>query len=195
MRVLRAADRRAAPWKNGGGLTRDIAAWPAEADVNAFEWRLSLAEITRDGPFSTFRGVDRNLTLIEGEGLALDVDGETHSLGAGARVAFAGEAVTAARLVAGPVRDFNVMVRRDAWRARVTDLFGGPVHAARGGHAFVLALGPGRVAFEGREHRLGSLDAAHLSAGETATLTLESVRGAVLVSLEPVLAPAPSPPV
>ncbi|MGA0599239.1 HutD family protein [Caulobacter sp. KR2-114] len=188
MRILRAADRRATRWKNGGGVTREVAAWPPDAGVGAFEWRLSLAEITRDGPFSTFHGVDRSLTVVEGEALALDVDGERHCLGARARLAFPGEAAVAARLRAGLVRDFNVMVRRDAWRACVADLSGGPVHAACGGPAFLLALCPGRVAFEGAEHRLERLDVAHLSAGETATLMLDGAHSAVLVALEPVLA-------
>lgn len=78
VRILRAADLTPTPWKNGGGLTREIATGPEGAGAGAFDWRVSLADVTADGPFSAFPGVDRILTVVEGAGMDLVVGGEHH---------------------------------------------------------------------------------------------------------------------
>ena len=54
MRILRANQYRCMPWKNGAGVTREVAAWPPEARLDDFGWRVSMARVERDGPFSTF---------------------------------------------------------------------------------------------------------------------------------------------
>lgn len=119
VQVLRAAERLAVPWKNGGGVTRELAAAPAGAGMEAFDWRISIAEVAAGGPFSSFPGVDRVLTVIAGEGLSLAIDGRPAVvLGAASPpLAFSGEARCEAALRAGPIRDLNVMVRRGGWRA------------------------------------------------------------------------------
>ena len=61
----------ATPWKNGGGTTREIAAFPPGAGLDDFGWRLSVAEVERDGPFSVFSGVDRTIVLLDGAGMRL----------------------------------------------------------------------------------------------------------------------------
>jgi len=72
LRSIAAADCPPQPWPNGGGLTRDLVLAPASApDGPRFDWRLSLADIDRDGPFSSLPGVDRVFALVEGR-LALD---------------------------------------------------------------------------------------------------------------------------
>ena len=103
------------PWKNGGGSTTQIAIAPPEAVFDDFEWRISLATIASDGPFSQFPGVDRTLVLVEGNGLLLDIDGEDQVLVCDddPLTAFAGESVVSAKLNRGPTTDFNVMTRRD----------------------------------------------------------------------------------
>ena len=58
VRILRAADRVPAAWKNGGGVTREVASWPEQAGLDGFDWRISLAEVAAGGPFSVFPGVD-----------------------------------------------------------------------------------------------------------------------------------------
>jgi environmental stress-induced protein Ves len=123
MRVLRAADRAASPWKNGGGITREVAAWPPGAGFDDFHWRVSMAEVRADGPFSVFAGVDRILAVLEGR-LALDIEGRgTITLdGATMPAAFPGDAPTVGRVLAGPVTDLNVMSRRGAVRADLTRL-------------------------------------------------------------------------
>ncbi|MET9604308.1 HutD family protein [Streptomyces sp. NPDC006512] len=119
LRILRAADRTATPWKNGGGVTREIAARPEHAGTADFAWRVSLAEVDTDGPFSVFPGVDRTLTLAEGAGMDLTVAGERRLVGE--RYAprhFPGDRPTDCRLLDGPVVNFNVMYRRDRTEAR-----------------------------------------------------------------------------
>jgi uncharacterized protein len=114
-RVLAPADYRRMPWKNGGGHTHEIAVHPEGAGMAAFAWRVSIAEIAQDGPFSSFPGVDRTLVLITGNGIRLQGTGSPLDLRAAYEpVTFTGEAELDCVLTDGPVRDFNLMVRRDA---------------------------------------------------------------------------------
>ncbi|GAA5233168.1 HutD family protein [Verticiella sediminum] len=116
------ADLPASPWRNGGGETREIVCVPAGADMAEFDWRLSVATIARTGPFSAFPGVDRVITLLEGEGVVLrSTDGLIeHALTAPlVPYAFSGDVAMDCELV-GACMDFNVMVRRSTTRADVT---------------------------------------------------------------------------
>jgi environmental stress-induced protein Ves len=116
---LGASDYKRVRWKNDGGWTTEIARDPpGEGD---FRWRISIADIESDGPFSAFPGVSRDLVLIAGNGILLDIgDAPTLRLTERfQRVHFDGEASVDCALVAGPTRDFNVMARRDAVRAEV----------------------------------------------------------------------------
>ena len=67
VRILPAAARAAVPWKNGGGLTREVAIHPPGSDLGTFEWRVSIAQVRAAGPFSSFPGVDRQLAVLAGE--------------------------------------------------------------------------------------------------------------------------------
>lgn len=113
VRALPAAGRIAVPWRNGGGVTREITARPEGADMGDFVWRVSLADVDADGPFSAFAGVDRILTMVEGEGMELTVGGahrrvDTRFVPQG----FPGDLPTDCRLIGGPVVNLNVMWRR-----------------------------------------------------------------------------------
>ncbi|HRK25095.1 MAG TPA: HutD family protein [Beijerinckiaceae bacterium] len=121
MRVIRRAEQSEMPWKNGGGTTREIAASPAGAALDAFDWRISVARVASDGPFSRFAGIDRSLTVIEGNGMVLDFgDGRSACLTvADPPLAFAGDVPCSARLIDGAIGDLNVMTRRGSWRADV----------------------------------------------------------------------------
>lgn len=68
------------PWKNGGGSTQELACWPPGADMNSFEWRVSLATVDRPGPFSVFPAIDRQIMLLGGDGLHLRSPGWEHRL-------------------------------------------------------------------------------------------------------------------
>ena len=122
---IRNADLVATPWKNGGGVTREVAACPANAGLDTFVWRVSVADVAQAGPFSRFAGIDRTLVLLAGAGMLLDEarsEGavHTHALTQALDVArFAGEAQIDARLIDGATRDFNLMVRRDAARGEL----------------------------------------------------------------------------
>lgn len=112
----------AQPWKNGGGLTREIVSWPPGSGVADFDWRVSIAHINSSGPFSAFPGVDRVITLLEGAGVALQSpDGAVNHRLDQALVpfGFAGEAAVQADLLGPDCHDFNVMVRRSACSASV----------------------------------------------------------------------------
>jgi uncharacterized protein len=102
------------PWKNGGGITRNLAVEPENADFDHFLWRLSFAEVDAPGKFSPFPGVDRSLLLWRGNGMLLrSKDGAAFSLTQSAQAyAFRGEDEIEAALIDGPAIDFNVMVRR-----------------------------------------------------------------------------------
>lgn len=123
--LLRGADLVASPWKNGGGVTREIAVAELPGVPGDFAWRVSVADVAQAGPFSRFEGVARTLVLLEGAGMVLDETApeggspvRTHTLARALDVArFDGETPIDARLVDGPTRDFNLMVRRDAARA------------------------------------------------------------------------------
>lgn len=110
---------RIMPWKNGGGTTREIHAHPQGAEN--FDWRLSIADVASDGAFSRFDGYARSIMLLEGAGMHLvSADGDTPldiRVDEPFRpVDFDGGAATFCRLLAGPVRDFNIMSARDRIR-------------------------------------------------------------------------------
>ena len=147
--LLPASTRRAQPWKNGGGVTREIAAQPPGADLASFDWRISTATVATAGPFSQFPGVDRALLVLDG-GLALRIDGaEPQVLKPGDDpLAFPGDVPVEADLMAGPVTDLNIMVRRGAWTARVQRIaVTRPISLAAAGEVQVaVALGDLKVA-------------------------------------------------
>lgn len=121
MRLIRRADQQEMPWKNGGGTTREIACHPAGAGLGDFSWRISVALVASNGPFSTFSGIDRILTLIEGDGMILEFAGgrAVRLTPTDPPLSFLGDEPCSARLLDGPIRDLNVMTRRGAWRGEV----------------------------------------------------------------------------
>jgi uncharacterized protein len=106
--VVRLADITPQSWKNGGGVTRELLAWPS---VDDWIVRVSVADIERDGPFSPFPGVERHFAVLKGNGVRLfGVD----EFRAGSSVArFEGEIAPYCELIDGPTRDLNVMIRRN----------------------------------------------------------------------------------
>lgn len=117
----------ATPWKNGGGSTREIVCRPHGAGVDGFDWRVSIATIAQDGPFSAFPGVDRVIMLLDGAGVHLRAAGGglDHRLDTPhAPFAFPGDAALDCTCLGGTSTDFNVMTRRGALRADVRVLRG-----------------------------------------------------------------------
>ncbi len=120
--LIRSADITPTPWKNGGGSTRTLALWPADSGMTDFAWRISVARIEQDGPFSSFDGVDRTLILLDGNGMLLDFAGRQVRVDRTTpRIDFAGEDAPDCRLLDGPTTDFNLMWARKSGPARLTE--------------------------------------------------------------------------
>ncbi|GES30564.1 HutD family protein [Streptomyces angustmyceticus] len=202
MRILRAEGRRAAPWSNGGGVTREVAVEPPGAGWETFAWRVSLADVTRDGPYSPLPGVRRILTVVEGAGLELTVDGVPRLLpGRHRPFAFPGAAATGSRLLDGPVVNLNVMLREGRATATVEVARGSRVvwpddGGARDGGAgdgsadgpdevLVVAVeGPALITAPGAEEaELARFDAALLTARDAAAAGLRTDGTAVVIAL------------
>ena len=138
------------PWKNGGGITRQIACFPPDAGLDDFDWRLSTASVAQDGGFSHFPGVDRRLHILEGAGLDLDFVNGTQRLLPGGHIGFPGEADVHGRLIDGPVTDFNIMVRRGRVRMRAEQMtIDGATTIAHGWGTAALFVVRGKIAVSG----------------------------------------------
>jgi environmental stress-induced protein Ves len=125
--LLPAGSHRSVPWRNGRGVTAEIV---VEPDGDDWHWRLSLAEVPSSDDFSLFPGVERTIVVVAGAGMALSIDGAPERVVRPLQpLVFSGDVSTSCRLLAGPVRDLNLMVRRDAALGRLD----------------IVALAPGEV--------------------------------------------------
>lgn len=120
---LEPEDSLCTPWRNGGGVTEQLAIHPDSASMERmdFEWRISKSRVESDGPFSSFAGYERTLVVTDGAGLVLSHrDAAPRSrLRPFEPYRFDGEWDTRAELAAGPIADFNVFARRGAWNVEV----------------------------------------------------------------------------
>ena len=174
-------------WRNGLGWTREI-----HAAGEPWQWRLSIAEIDQDAPFSSFPGVDRELVLLSGNGLRLRFDdGESTLLEPPhGRLRFAGERAVTGELVDGPTQDFNLMWRRDAIDAQLwhRPLVGPMVIFAEAGATWAVHLlaGQARFADDSGLPALNAGDTALLVAGsQRLRHVLDGGGEALLVRLQP----------
>jgi uncharacterized protein len=146
MRIILAGDCKTTPWKNGGGSTTEISACPADASLDGFDWRISMARVASDGPFSDFPGIDRTLAVINGNGMVLTIGANAPvTLSRGDEpLRFAGDPPTAARLLHGEIIDLNVMTRRGRFDHRVQRVAAPMSHDFAGDElAVVLSIGGG----------------------------------------------------
>ncbi len=113
-RHVLASDGRRMRWANGMGVTTEIAVFPADAGLDDFHWRVSVARMTADAAFSPLPGIDRTLVVVDGVGLDLAVgSGGLRRLGLNSEpFRFPGDVPAFGRLVNGPVSNFNVMTDR-----------------------------------------------------------------------------------
>ena len=155
MRVQRFGEHRAMPWANGRGTSYEIAS--DRDDTDRWSWRVAIAPVVVDGQFSSLPGVNRELLVIEGNGMVLEVGGESVECWPGRVVRFSGDSTTFARLVDGPVVDLGLMTVRDS-------VIGSMVVIADAGDVIEtdVLVAVGEAAFEdehGRQYRLGIKDA------------------------------------
>ncbi|MEM6231184.1 HutD/Ves family protein [Shewanella scandinavica] len=144
--LIRYQDCPSTPWKNGGGSTKQLLISPATADLTEFDYRLSIASIGSNGPFSLFHGIDRQLVILEGDGVELSIDShegakQINDLGEEERIlgdtdtteykrltpidspfCFAGETSITSQLLGSDVIDFNVMTKRGVFKAHTQRL-------------------------------------------------------------------------
>lgn len=98
------------PWRNGGGSTRELLAWP---DAQNWLWRLSVAEVAQGGPFSAFPGVHRWFAVLSGGGVQLTLNQHRHVLHEDTPpFEFEGDTPVDCQLLDGPTQDFNLMVKQ-----------------------------------------------------------------------------------
>jgi environmental stress-induced protein Ves len=174
--LLPAVSRLPAPWKNGGGVSFDIALGVGRGP-DGFDWRVGIAAIDQAGPFSSYLGYGRCLWLASGAGLALDFRGQPGAWidRPGEGVQFDGGLATDCRLLRGPVRVLNFMHLATAPPTQprlITPEF------AVSGPAVAVALGAGALG----AHRLGPEDAIWLPA-RTPPLRWVGASGALAVWL------------
>lgn len=127
MEIIRYAELKAHPWRNGGGVTRELASHPAAAPAQGaagqggpgaagWDWRVSIADVSKAGDFSAYPGMDRVLTVVEGELLLLSVDGAEHPLEKYRPFRFSGDAAATGALPTGDIRDLNVITRQGVFK-------------------------------------------------------------------------------
>jgi environmental stress-induced protein Ves len=172
--VIPANEYRRERWRNGLGWTREIHAQAATGKSGDWAWRLSIAEIEHDAPFSAFPGVERELVLLSGNGLRLRfVDGEVRELHPPHdKLRFAGERAVTGELLDGPTQDFNLMWRRDLVEAQLwhRPLVGPMVVFAEPGTVWAIHLLAGQARFADES------GLPELAAGDTALLQADDTR-------------------
>ena len=171
--VIAAGGYRRERWKNGAGWTREIHAQPQAGGGDGWDWRLSIAEIERDAPFSTFPGVDRELVLLEGNGLRLRFADRVETLlPPHDRLRFAGEQEVFGELVDGATLDFNLMWRRESVDAQLwhRPLVGSMAVFVAPGETWAVHVMAGAAEFQ-RDDGLPPL-----AAGDTALLASDGRR-------------------
>lgn len=180
MKHLRAADYPRTPWKNGGGSTLEVCR-DQGTGLDSFGWRLSIADIAEAGPFSAFDGYERIITVLEGQGMRLEVDGRgSGPLRAFEPFEFSGGSQVRCELIDGPIRDFNLIYSPARYHAQLQWLVASNALQATTASRVVFAAEPGvRVEAGGNAVVLGQYDTllldgrSVLTEGRCAVITLQ----------------------
>lgn len=172
--LLDPAGYRRTPWKNGGGITIDIA-------EHEDAWRFGRTPITAPGPFSDYSGFDRVQVLVSGAGLVLQTpDGEIDVRTPFRPVVFAGETPIVSRLEAGAVGVVNLIGNRSMVRVDLQVLHAGAtIGRSAGTHLVYAADGTAALQIDGKPYPLA---ADHTLRLDTASPTMIAcTEGLVLV--------------
>ncbi len=175
IRHLPANGYRRMPWKNGAGMTTEVAVFPPGSGMDEFDWRLAIADLERSGPFSSFPGVDRLLMMLPPGSATLTIDGREHHLAPLEVVRFRGESAVSASLAGGPARDLNLMTRRGRVVATMTtiDLTRRQKLPVSTGGAVLCAIeGGAEIALETSAVALAPGDSAVIETGAGSTTAL-----------------------
>jgi uncharacterized protein len=162
LQIIRKSSFKATPWKNGGGTTLEAIRVPPAGDT--FRWRVSVANIETSGPFSDFAGYRRNMVLLKGRGLALEIGHVEKKVlrQVGEMAQFDGAASVYCELLEGPCVDLNMMVA-NATRsaAQVVPLdTGKAAHIVRGlrGESTLIVSIEGSLIIESDAGEIAKLD-------------------------------------
>lgn len=168
--LLEPGQYRHTPWKNGGGVTVDIA---IVSDKDGDVWRLGRTPIVAAGPFSDYSGFDRVQVLVAGSGLVLETpDGEIDVRESFRPVRFAGETPIVSRLEVGPVEVVNLIGNRAKVQIGIEVLDDGrSLHLRSGTHIVYNPLGRSALDVDGTRHVLPSDHGLRLASGDATVLT------------------------
>lgn len=178
--VLRAAAREIRPWKNGGGRTSEVAAFPLGSGMDDFGWRISIADVDADGPFSLFPMVQRHIVILAGT-LCLRFNDRDRMISVGdAPFSFSGSSSVVGNLVDGPVRDLNLMVRSDRYEGHLRIVGPGSSRAASPS-TVILTLQAATVMIDEAKLELHAEDALLV----TGPANIESASSLILAEIRP----------
>lgn len=145
-------DHVSMPWPNGAGITYEVVRSPESGD---FDWRISLADIDNDCPFSVMPGIDRGIVLMEGGHMVLANADESIRVDELVAFNYPGEVAFDCALPAGPAKDLNIMSRRANFTSKTTVL--GPrthkINANKDTHILVGLRGETKVLGETLAYR------------------------------------------
>lgn len=160
--VLPRSGHTVMPWRNGAGTTQEIAIAPSDDPAVPFRWRLSMADLAGDGPFSEFPGVDRVLLLLDGEDVALAIDGASpRALAVGEAIAFPADVPTHLTMGSSSGRDLNLMWDRSSVAGAMSVVAAGTMRRCDA-TTIVVALGPAVVAADDDSFALERDDALRI---------------------------------
>jgi len=117
MELLKAVNYKRMRWKNGAGYTVELARSEGDS-LELFDWRISMADVKASGDFSKFQGMQRILTVLEGQSILLNIDDHNRHLRTLESAQFSGDSVTHCELVEGPIRDFNLIYDPQKYHVR-----------------------------------------------------------------------------
>jgi environmental stress-induced protein Ves len=182
--VIRPEQYRRMPWKNGGGSTTEIAIHPEGVGLDEFGWRVSMATVNGAGPFSLFPGIDRTLTVLQGNGIRLDFDDRSVMLDRGSPpLSFPADVAVYGAPIDGPITDLNVMIRRSRWRHSVTRGAPGQL-LPENATMLIFALGDVRVTVGDQAIELPA--GFTLRIEESTELTVEPAAAVLQIALSPI---------
>ena len=180
LQLIPAAEYREALWKNGGGLSYEIAC----DDATNPTWRIAVARINRPGPFSDYRGYDRTILALEGGSVELEVNGARIPLVPLHPYGFPGEARVHAHTRGGPARDLNVMTMRDEWVHDV-EIVGAPARFVLDEEEFALVYAiDGAVLVD--EQRCAAGDTVAVDECESFGVTPDAGAHAAVIRITPI---------
>jgi environmental stress-induced protein Ves len=189
MRLLRASEHKTMPWKNGLGVTHEVALEPSTVDGAQFLWRVSLATIKGSGPFSVFPGIDRSIVALKGNAVQLIVDGNpsTKLVALGTPFSFLGEAIVEAVNDGGETTDLNIMTLRDHATHVMKRLDLATVKTVTGKHdvSIIVFTERAQCVIEDRPLQAGAFDAlVDIGFDESVHFTAENTALAYLIGID-----------